>query len=61
MLQQTSAPADACYLAALQLVVQIEARLVYGRPIIDKSGRKLQHLEDVIDAILKDNLPQKES
>jgi hypothetical protein len=55
---QASNPADTCYTAALQLIAQIEARLAYGRPIIDKSGRKLRHLEDVINAILTDNLPK---
>lgn len=51
---------DMCYLAALALVQQLEARLAYGRPIIDKSGQRLTTLEDVVQAILDDRIPESE-
>lgn len=44
------------YIAALQLVQQIIARLAWGRPIIDKNGQRITELEDVIQAILKDSI-----
>lgn len=56
MLPSTSTPADACYLAALRLVAQIEARLAYGRPIIDKSGQHLHTLQEAVQAILDGRL-----
>lgn len=50
-------PEDLKYLAALALVVQIEAHLAYGRPLIDKSGRKLHELDEAVRAILDDTYP----
>lgn len=47
---------DPALAAALQLVMQIEARLAYGRPIVDRHGRRLHDLEDVVRAILSDSL-----
>jgi hypothetical protein len=47
---------DQTYNAALQLVQQIEARIAYGRPILDKSGHRLPDLGAVIQAILDDQV-----
>lgn len=50
-------PSDQSYIAALDLVAQLEAHLAYGRPIHTKSGRRLHDLESAVRAILADDLP----
>jgi len=55
-LMPTITPADNRYLAALSLVMQIEARLAWGRSIYDRNGNKLTDLNQVVDAILTDSL-----
>jgi hypothetical protein len=47
---------DQTYNAALRLVQQIEARIAYGRPICDSSGRRLPDLGAVVQAILDDQV-----
>lgn len=42
---------DPAYIAALHVVMQIEARLAWGRPLCDTSGRRLDDLNQVIDAM----------
>jgi len=49
-------PQSAQYHAALHLIAYIDARLAYGRAFRDRDGQRLDHLGQVLHAILNDTI-----